>query len=159
MNHNIHVRWKCNLSKNFWTLIQQVKVGAKICRTYSLTCPTSFVLHKRFNENENHLQLPSRFFVIQKSPRATVELSSPWEATQLCNLSRGRGEHSRESIPGVCCSHHLLLVVHEPSGAVAIWYCRCQGRHSSSQRLEGLHRSSPLLWNTGKEPTAPGHLG
>lgn len=45
-------------------LIERITLGAKICMTYSLTCPTSFVLHKRLNESENHLQLPSRFFVV-----------------------------------------------------------------------------------------------
>lgn len=49
------------LARSLW---QQVKVlteritrGAKICGT--LARPASFVLHKRLNEAESHLQLPS----------------------------------------------------------------------------------------------------
>lgn len=68
------------LARSLW---QQVKVlteritqGAKISGT--LACPASLVLHKRLNEAESHLQLPSwEFWGYEKSPRVTVELSTP----------------------------------------------------------------------------------
>lgn len=44
-------------------LIERITPGAKICRTYSLAWPASFVRHKRLNESENHLPVPSWGFL------------------------------------------------------------------------------------------------
>lgn len=137
-------------------LTERITLGAKICRTYSLACPASFVLHKRLNESENHLQLPSWGFLWYKRVPGVdhpMGRHTPLQSEQR----EGRAQWGKACLgfaAPAACSWSMSPWEMSPSGT--IW---CQGSYLSSQRVKGLHSSSPSFWCTEKRPTARGHVG
>lgn len=126
-------------------LIERLTLGAKICRTYSLACPASFVLPKRLNESENHLQLPSWGFLWQKKFPEWLWSCPPHGRPHAPAIWAERAEGTvRESTPGVCCSSRLQLV-HGPSGAVAIWYYLVPGQAFIQPESEGVSQQLSTL--------------
>lgn len=102
-------------------LIERITLGAKICRTRSLGCPASFVLHKRLNESENHLQPP---------------------AGDFCAVEESLSDSLQPAQRGKACLGFAAL---GPLGAATIWYCLMPGQaciqpgsQGASQKLRTL---------------------
>lgn len=131
-------------------LIERITVGAKICRTYSLACPASFVLHRRLNESENHLQLPSWGFWWYKGVSEWLWNCPPHGRphTPAIWAERGEGPHAWALLlqppaagPWALRScHHLVL-----SGARAgICLARESRDFTAALHPSGVQRRDPL---------------
>lgn len=116
-------------------LIERITLGAKICRTHSLGCPASFVLHKRLNENENHLQLPAEDFCAVKESlsdalrpaqrgKARLGFAAPWALGSCCHLvlrNARAGMHPARKPRGFTAAPHPYGVQRRNSAHWATW--------------------------------------
>lgn len=116
-------------------LIERITLGAKICRTRSLGCPASFVLHKRLNESENHLQPPAGDFCAVKESlsdslqpaqqgKACLGFAAPWVLGSCHHLvlpNARAGMHPAREPRGFTEAPHPFSVQRRNSARWATW--------------------------------------